>query len=392
MLFVKHHGFNNFLSNLIKKSALFFFITMILACSKNDDSALFDSSNSNNENPFSFNLDLNSEFPIGHNLGLNYFNDITVGVISNNSNEIKLLTAVQTSSFVFSGTSISNITNATQVATPKANTFYSNYIGLGQLIKDSNGVIYSVFHAEVYNGKISSANIPGFNASVGLGISYDNGDSFQINSEPIIQNIYDLDYDNGFDDGGLGEPSITFTKDRKEVYVYYVDHNRSGRGVNISMVKFKVNEDGTPDFSTCYYLNDNKQFTTSVIRSKEVVAELGNVDSIFPHVSYNSFIDKYVMVYSRNNYDEYINGLQSPLTSGIYYRESQDGISWTESPKKLITDWSVPFSFDRHSFTWHPTIIYNNDSQDSGFLIFSKADSVRDGHKMWAMRFSYSEN
>ena len=365
---------------------------MILACSKNDNSALFDSSNSNNENPFSFNLDLNSEFPIGHNLGLNYFNDITVGVISNNSNEIKLLTAVQTSSFVFSGTSISNITNATQVATPKANTFYSNYIGLGQLIKDSNGVIYSVFHAEVYNGKISSANIPGFNASVGLGISYDNGESFQINSEPIIQNIYDLDYDNGFDDGGLGEPSITFTKDRKEVYVYYVDHNRSGRGVNISMVKFKVNEDGTPDFSTCYYLNDDKQFTTSIIRSKEVVAELGNVDSIFPHVSYNSFIDKYVMVYSRNNYDEYINGLQSPLTSGIYYRESQDGISWTESPKKLITDWSVPFSFDRHSFTWHPTIIYNNDSQDSGFLIFSKADSVRDGHKMWAMRFSYSEN
>ena len=56
------------------------------------------------------------------------------------------------------------------------------------------------------------------------------------------------------------------------------------------------------------------------------------------------------MVYSLNHYGEFHNGSISPVESGIYYRESIDGINWTEQPIKLITDWSIPYSFDNHSF------------------------------------------
>ena len=365
-------------------------VLILFSCSKEESEFL--PTEIPSEKTFQFDLDSSSEFPVAHDVGLNYFNDITVGVISNSSNNIKIITAAGTRSYVFTGTSLSNINQVTEVASPQENTFYSNYVGLGQLIKDSNNTIYSVFHSEQHDGSILPGNIPGFYASVGLGISYDNGETFQLNSEPLIQNTFDINYDNGFGDGGLGEPSVTFSKDRSEVFVYYVDHNRSGRGVNICMVKFIVDESGIPDFSTCYYLNENNQFSSNVIRSKEVVAGIGYADAIFPHVSYNSFIDKYVMVYSLNHYGEFNNGSISPSESGIYYRESIDGINWDEQPIKLITDWSIPYSFDNHSFAWHPNLIYSNDSQSEGYLVYSKASTLEQGHKMWAMKFKYSQN
>ena len=384
-------GFFKFvLHSIFMKRLTFFSLLIFFSCSKEE--SINSPIEVPNENTFQFELDLSSEFPVAHDVGLNYFNDITVGVISNSSDAIKIITAANTSSYVLSGTSLSNINQATKVAAPRDNTFYSDYVGLGQLIKDSNNTIYSVFHSEQHDGSVLPGNIPGFYASVGLGISYDNGETFQLNSEPLIQNTFDINYDNGFGDGGLGEPSITFSKDKSEVFVYYVDHNRSGRGVNICMVKFLVDQNGAPDFSTCYYLNENKQFTSDVIRSKEVVAGIGYADAIFPHVSYNSFIDKYVMVYSLNHYGEFHNGSASPSQSGIYYRESIDGINWTEQPIKLITDWSIPFSFDNHSFAWHPNLIYSNDSQSEGYLVYSKASTLQQGHKMWAMNFKFSEN
>ena len=91
-------------------------------------------------------MDSSSEFPVAHDVGLNYFNDITVGVISNSSNNIKIITAAGTRSYVFTGTSLSNINQVTEIASPQENTFYSNYVGLGQLIKDSNNTIYKFDH------------------------------------------------------------------------------------------------------------------------------------------------------------------------------------------------------------------------------------------------------
>ena len=348
------------------------------------------------ENPslvYSLELDFTDEFPVGHNTGLNYFNDVTVGVVNYNQNSVKLLLASGTSSYTLEGNNLNNFNGISQVAVPTEGTYYSDYVGLGQLIKDDNGTIYSVFHSEQhYTSEQCPGAIPGFYASIGIGISYDNGQSYELSSSPVVQNFYSIDNDNGFCDNGLGEPSITYSKDSSEVFLYYVDHQRMGRGVNISMSKYDVNSNHIPDFENPYYLDVNDNFTNEPMRSKEIVVGMGNSDAIFPHVTYNSFTDTYIMVYSENNWGEYSSGSSNPNMSGIYYRESIDGIIWDKPPVQLITDWSIPWSFDNHSFSWHPNLIYTNENQSEGYLLYSKAETLQEGHKMWAVKFNLVSN
>ena len=349
------------------------------------------------ENPnqiFNIELDFSNQFPVGHNTGLNYFNDVTVGVVNFNEDNVKLLLTSGVSSYVLDGGSLNNISSASQVAVPNQGTYYSNYVGLGQLIRDDNGKIYSPFHSEQHTDEFCAGNIPGFYASIGLATSIDNGQSFQLSNSPLIENIYDINYDFEGCDGGLGEPSITFSKDSTEVFLYYVDHNRAGRGVNICMSKFDVNSNHIPNFDNPYYLQDDGLFTNEVIRSREVVTGLGgNSDAIFPQVTYNSYTNTYIMVYSENYWYEFVNqGLEEPSYSGIYVRQSSDGISWDTPPVKLIADWAIPWSSDSHSFSWHPNLIYTNESQSEGYLLYSKADNLQQGHKMWAVKFNIVSN
>ena len=63
----------------------------------------------NVENPntvYNLELDFSDEFPVGHNLGLNYYNDITVGVLDYSENNVRLLTASGTSSYILEGSSL----------------------------------------------------------------------------------------------------------------------------------------------------------------------------------------------------------------------------------------------------------------------------------------------
>jgi hypothetical protein len=342
---------------------------------------------------YSLELDFTDEFPVGHNTGLNYFNDVTVGVVNYNQNNVKLLLASGTSSYTLEGNNLNDFYGISQVAVPTEGTYYSDYVGLGQLIKDDNGTIYSVFHSEQhYTSNQCPGAIPGFYASIGIGISNDNGQSYELSSSPVVENFYSIDNDNGFCDNGLGEPSITYSKDSSEVFLYYVDHQRMGKGVNISMSKYDVNSNHMPDFENPYYLDVNGNFTNELIRSKEIVVGMGNSDAIFPHVTYNSFTDTYIMVYSENNWGEYSSGASNPNMSGIYYRESIDGIIWDKPPVQLITDWSIPYSFDNHSFSWHPNLIYTNENQSEGYLLYSKAETLQEGHKMWAVKFNLVSN
>ncbi len=77
--------------------------------------------------------------------------------------------------------------------------------------------------------------------------------------------------------------------------------------------------------------------------------------------------------------------------SGIYVRQSSDGINWDTPPAKLITDWSIPWSNDS-PFSWHPNLIYTNEIQSEGYLLYSKADNLQQGHKMWAVKFNIVSN
>ena len=98
------------------------------------------------------------------------------------------------------------------------------------------------------------------------------------------------------------------------------------------------------------------------------------------------------MVYSESNYGEFLDGAASPSSSGVYYKQSDDGINWDSPATQLITDWSIPWSVNSHSCSWHPNFTYTNKYQTEGCLIYSKANSLQAGHKMWGVKFKIVAN
>ncbi|MGO4817114.1 hypothetical protein [Flavobacterium sp. W22_SRS_FP1] len=341
-------------------------------------------------------LSTEPEFQVGANLELNYFNDITVGVLNYSATNIKLITSANTETVILEGSDLKNITSFTSILKPSVvdnhsdtNAIDYNYIGLGQILKAKDNKIYGLYHGEWHDGSILPGNVPGFYGSIGLCISTDGGTSFSKSTTAVIPNLYDKNYNNEYADGGYGEPSLTFNSDSTAVYSYFVDHNRTGKGVNICMVKFNVLSTGTPDFEHCYFLNESNNFTTSIIRPKQIVAGImGSSDAIFPHVTYNKKAKKYFMVYTLNAYTDFFTSGQ-PELSGIYIRTSNDGINWNTAPTKLITDFAIAFN-TTSSFTWHPTLIYSNNDQSEGYLLYSKSKLgiAKESHKMWARKFT----
>lgn len=366
-----------------------FFILLAISCSSNDIDSL------TNEPDYKLNLTSDSEFRIGENLALNYFNDITVGVINLSPTNIKLVTAANTQTITLEGQNIENLTSFSTLLNPSIisnnsniNAIDYNYIGLGQVIKAKDNKFYGLYHGEWHDGSILPGNIPGFYASIGLCVSSDSGATFTKSSESVIPNIYDKNFDNGSADGGYGEPSLTFNADSTAVYAYFVDHNRAGRGVNICMAKFNVLNNGQPDFQNCFFLKDDNTFTSNIIRPKQIVSGIqGSSDAIFPHVTYNKKAKKYFMVYTLNAYSDFFT-FGNPVKSGTYLRTSDNGINWTSSPIKLMSDYSIPFN-TTSSFTWHPTIIYTNNDQSEGYLVYSKSSQGigSESHKMWGKKF-----
>jgi hypothetical protein len=358
-------------------------------CSQGDSHQVNNQQTTNTN--YSLSLSSQSAFLVGGDLGANFYNDITVGVISYTSNSVKLLTSAGNQTVVFNGSDIEHISSVKTIMTPnysETNSYYRDYIGAGQLIKDKSGKIYSITHGEWHNGKIINYNnVPGFYASIGIATSVDNGETFQVMQTPIIPDYYGWNHNSGQADSGLAEPSITYNKDSTAVFVYYDDHNRTGRNVNINMVKFDVSKNGTPDFTKCYFLKSDNTFTTELIRSKEVVIGPEIADAIFPQVTFNKTTNTFLMVYCLNDYDEYFKTGQ-PTKSGIYLRESEDGINWNKPPQKIKSGWAVPFNTTT-PYLWHPTLIYSNSSQTDGYLLFSQSLNglSKDGHKMWAQKF-----
>jgi hypothetical protein len=376
----------------MKKNSLYLFVWSIslVACTMNEKESPTPPPSTNQ----SFKLTSDFEFQVGERLGLNYYNDITVGVLNFSPTNVKLITAAGNETILLEGTDLKNITSYTSVLKPSIvsnntnkDAIDYNYIGVGQVIQAKDKKIYGLYHGEWHDGSILPGNVAGFYASIGLAVSTNGGISFSKSSTEVIPNLYDKNFNNGAGDGGYGEPSMLFNADSSAVYAYFVDHNRAGKGVNICMAKFLVDSNGTPDFNTCYFLDESNNFTKNVIRPKQLVAGTqGNADAIFPQVTYNKTLKKYLMVYNLNAYQEYSAGQASQ--SGIYLRTSNDGITWSTAPQQLTTNFSIPFSVTS-SFSWHPTLFYSKADQSEGYLLYSKSSRgiAQESHKMYAKKF-----
>ena len=373
------------------KSIYIFLFFIILGC---DEEEIVDV-NQNKE--FEFILE-GSPINLSSKLNMSYFNDITVGVKEFRSDFVSLITASGTSTYEISGSSIENLTESQQLISPpySGDGPYSNYIGVGQLIK-SNNKFYGLYHGEYHDGTILPGGVAGFYGSVGL-VSSEDGKIFEISQNAVVPNYMSKDDDNGYADGGYGEPSMLFSKDSTQLFVYYVDHNRDNREVNTCMGKFDV-INGEPQFDKFYFLDETNSFNSDIIKAKEVVkgssTGANRSHAIFPHVTYNKSLDLYIMVLNLNGFSN--NGCDLNV-SGIYITYSKDGINWVDpfnenvisyigSPKKLVSECSIPYS-KTSSFAWHPSLIYTNEEQTEGYLLYSYGESLSyPGHQLYGNKF-----
>ena len=105
------------------------------------------------------------------------------------------------------------------------------------------------------------------------------------------------------------------------------------------------------------------------------------------------------MVLSLNAWNDSNNGRGcDSAKSGIYLTYSKDGINWIDpfnenvisyigSPKKLVSECSIPWS-QTSSFAWHPSLIYTNESQTEGYLLYSYGESLSyPGHQLYGNKF-----
>ena len=100
------------------------------------------------------------------------------------------------------------------------------------------------------------------------------------------------------------------------------------------------------------------------------------------------------MVFNLNGYN---GNVCNKDNSGIYITYSKDGINWINaldpdivsfigSPQRLIYQCSIPFG---SSFAWHPSLIYTNEEQTEGYLLYSYAKSLRTpGHQLYGIMFN----
>lgn len=249
---------------------------------------------------------------------------------------------------------------------------YAGIAGIHWTTENSSKVLYAFYHAEDQDPLLKKleANVNGFYASICLAKSYDMGMNFIKMGQVLTSAEKDL---NSSAPGhqGDGECSITVDKTGEYLLCYYNDHygHQIGRGVQICLARAPLVSNGTPGSWKKYY---DGAFQTSGLKGIDVTPVVSSSykggSAIFPFVIWSEKLDKYIMIYCENVYQEFKFGV--PSNSGIYIAFSDDGIIWT-GRRKLVTAYTIPFK--GREIVIHPTLVITKNSKNgiSGHLYYS---------------------
>lgn len=323
-------------------------------------------------------------------LGLTYFPDEGTALVARQPTLSLMLTA-RDASYIVEGSSLQQLTRATQVLGPGSpGEFDNGYAGISAVIRLSS-TYYGFYHAEDHEGLPPlPGNIPGFYASVGLARS-DDGVTWRKVGQVLVSNqskTYTAYPNQG--DRGLGEPGAVVSRDGRYVYLYYTEHSRlNGRGVDICVARADVsNGPPLPGTFRKYYLGN---FSEPGIGGKDspvvTASEFDAANALEGHVTYSAKVQKYLMVFGVDAYKERTSGML-PLVSGLYSAWSSDAVSWSR-PKRLITDYAVPQQ--GRSLSWEASVLFDDDQGGNGVLIYGYTPSWGTvPHYMVARRMSVS--
>ncbi len=169
------------------------------------------------------------------------------------------------------------------------------------------------YHAEVHFADTATR----FYSDIGMAVSYDQGETFQNLGIILSPNA---------------EPSSDYTAEIKGgtyaikdgwVYVYFGDVNAPQEYINLAVARAPLDEvvqaakNGTVAEFKKYYQGD---FTEPGINGRSSELEVGNPLNRWMSVTYNTFIDRFLMVIAETTNDQ---------RTILYLTSSEDGITWT---------------------------------------------------------------
>jgi len=315
-------------------------------------------------------------------LGLKYFPDGPVSVLPGTPEAACRMTVpAGIWTYLVEGESLGELNRATRVLEPgEVGEFDNGYTGINSIYCHGDGKLYGFYHAEDQEEMPQiGGGVPGFFCSIGLVVSEDSGFSWQKLGQ-VITSGKPKDWAAFADqpDRGAGEVSVVVSRDGEHLLAYYTEHSRlEGRGVQICLARADI-ADGPP-LPGAWKKYRHGRFDQPGIGGGDApvlsASHMDNADAIFPHVTYSQHLGRYVMVFNINIWKEFFEGDRRPERSGIYVAYSTDGIEWSE-PEMLVGDFSV--CKVGISVSWHPTVVWSDDKQHVGWLVYSHSE--RWGH------------
>jgi hypothetical protein len=192
-----------------------------------------------------------------------------------------------------------------------------NYAAGGPIYKDSSGMLLMFYHAE----KWPNGDLHKFISSIGLAKSVDDGNTWTDLGEIIKP---ETAWSWGAEVGGGN-----FTIAGDYFYVYFRDTLTSG-DINLAVARAKIVDVITAAKESNNVVTWSKYYqgswNESALGGKSSPLEFGNPGTRFFDVSYNEYLNKYIMVIAAD----------FGLSTSLYYTESADGIAW--SSRSLLDD------------------------------------------------------
>lgn len=198
------------------------------------------------------------------------------------------------------------------------------YASGGPIYRDpESGLLLMFYHGERHFGGNGSI----FQAAIGLAVSQDEGKTFQ-NLGIILENNAppDVNAPCCADMGGA-----TYTIKDGQFLVYFRDRQEDLRTNELAFATASVDEviEAAKNGTTSLWFKYQKDGQQPGLSGTSSPLELGNPPTDWFSVSYNSFIDRYVMVISTHDRAEV-------YKYQLYLTTSEDGYQW--SPRVLLTE------------------------------------------------------
>jgi len=260
-----------------------------------------------------------------------------------------------------------------------AGTFDNGYAGFASVYLDkASDEILAFYHAEDHEGVTASTlvGVPAYYASVGLAVSKDGGLTFEKMGQVLTSH---KPKSPSSPDGaqGVGGPSVIVDPSGQYLYMYFMDWTREAPWGDIGVARSRVEDGGRPGTWFKYY---NGGFTEPGLGGRATLIVGGRVPgdwAAFPSVSFNSYLNQYLMVYAAKD--------------GFYAMTSGDGINWA-SPTQLLTSAT---GWSGSGVSLYPTIIGEDDTHTGKenwlYYGFTPKALAEECHHMVRQRITFSQ-